>query len=392
MPTKKPASISQMFAPASQNQEVLKLQDRVEELEDELRQLRSQDLDSDVKETLEEQIQELAQQLAQQGGQHHISLAQIQPDPEQPRTIFPSIVIQARAKSLREEGQQSPVILIPQADNWYKLFDGELRWRSASQAGLTTLRAVFLTQEALDKLDKAAIFDRQLTTSLQSEKLHPFDLANGLAKLLIMRHPQLNGQIKAIPSLLNASIQRLRRSGEITELETVAIADQDVQQEWIKRVCISEAEHWILEGILSKQLNPVSINSNVFTLLNLPDDLQSAIRTEGLEGSKVLELKKISGKSLNVDEGVALDLRTELLHEIVQQGLSLDKIRSKVRSIIQAHKDSQQPPKPLDLLQRLSSVPKQLKQAKVWEDTKKRQKLERLLNELEKLLPSSEVT
>jgi ParB family chromosome partitioning protein len=386
MPTKKPASISQMFAPASQNQEVLQLQDRVEELEDELRQLRSQELDSNVRTALEEQIQELAQQLAQQGGEHYISLDQIQPDSDQPRTVFPPTVIQARAKSLLEEGQHSPIILIPQTDGGYKLFDGELRWRSAPQAGLTTLRAVFLTQEALDKLDKAAVFDRQLTTSLQSEKLHPFDLANGLVKLMVMRHPQLNEQVKSIPSLLNAIIQRLRRSREIAELEAMTISDQNVQQEWIEKVCTSETERWILEVILSKQLNPVSINSNVFTLLNLPEDLQSVVRTEGLEGSKVLELKKISGKNLNIEEEEAIDLRTKLIHEVIHQGLSLDKIRSKVKATLQMHKDSQQQPKPLDLSQRLSSIPKQLKQAKVWEDAKKRQKLEKLLNELEGLL------
>jgi ParB family transcriptional regulator, chromosome partitioning protein len=386
MPAKKPALISQMFAPASQNQEVLQLQDRVEELEDELRQLRSQELNSHEKKALEEQIQELAQQLAQQGGEHQIPLSQIQPDSDQPRTVFPPTVIQARAKSLREEGQHSPIILIPQSENWYKLFDGELRWRSAPQAGLTKLRAVFLTQEALDRLDKAAIFDRQLTTSLQSEKLHPFDLANGLIKLMVMRYPPLSEQIKSIPSLLNAIIQRLRRSGEIAELETIAISDQNVQQEWIEKVCTSEIEHWILEVILSKQLNPVSVNSNVFTLLNLPEDLQAVIRSEGLEGSKVLELKKVSGKNLNVDEETATELRTKLTYEAVQQGLSLSSIRSRVKAVLQTQKDLQQSPTFLDLSQRLSSIPKQLKQAKVWEDAKKRQKLEKLLNDLEGLL------
>ena len=59
---------------------VLQLQDQVEELENELRQLRSQELDSNVRTALEEQIQ----QLAQQGGEHHVALVQIQPDSDQP--------------------------------------------------------------------------------------------------------------------------------------------------------------------------------------------------------------------------------------------------------------------------------------------------------------------
>ncbi len=386
MAAKKPASISQMFAPASQNQEVLQLQDKVEELEDELRKLRAQELNSDVKTALEAQIQELGQQLAQQGGEHLIALEQIQPDPDQPRTVFPPTVIQARAKSLREEGQQSPIILIPQAEGWYKLFDGELRWRSAPKANLTTLRAVFLTQDALDNLDKAAIFDRQLTTSLQSEKLHPFDLANGLVKLMVMRQPQLKEQIDSIPNLLNAIIQRLRRSGEIAELEDIAIADQSTQQEWIQRVCALESERLILEVILSKQLNPVSINSNVFPLLNLPEDLQSVIRTEGLAGSKVLELKRISGKTLDLEEDAARELRMRLTQEVIEQGLSLDKIRSKVKSTLQPQIEARDEQKPLDLSERLLSIPKQIKRAKIWEDAKKRQKLEKLLNELEGLL------
>lgn len=386
MATKKPAQISQMFASVSQNQEVLQLRDRVDELESELSQLRSQELDSSEKETLEQQIQELAHQLAQQGGEHHVPLDRIHPDPNQPRTVFPQALIQARAKSLREEGQHSPIILIPQAEGEYKLFDGELRWRSAPLAGLTELRAVFLTQEAFEKVDKAAIFDRQLTTSLQSEKLHPFDLANGLVKLMVMRHPELNKQVEVIPNLLNATIQRLRRTGEIGELETIAIADQVTQQTWIEKACSSEAERWILETILSKQLNPVSINSNVFPLLNLPLDLQSVIRTEGLEGSKVLELKRISGKSLNIDEEAATDIRVKLTQEVIGQKLALDPIRAKVKEILQAYKESKPTNKQSELTQRLVSIPKQLKLAKVWEDPQKKQKLEKLLSELEKLL------
>lgn len=169
-------------------------------------------------------------------------------------------------------------------------------------------------------------------------------------------------------------------------METIAIADQVTQQIWIEKACSSEAESWILETILSKQLNPVSINSNVFPLLNLPDDLQAVIRTEGLEGSKVLELKRISGKSLNIDEEAATDIRVKLMQEVIEQKLALEPIRAKVKEILQAYKQSKSTNKHSELTQRLSNIPKQLKQAKVWEDPQKKQKLKKLLSELEKLL------
>ena len=96
---------------------------------------------------------------------------------------------------------------------------------------------------------------------------------------VVLRYPELGEQGDAIPSILNAAIQRLRRTGEIEKLESVAIADQTTQKQWIEKACTSDAEEWILGIILSKQFNPVSINSNVFSLLNLPEDLQSAICT-----------------------------------------------------------------------------------------------------------------
>ncbi len=231
---------------------------------------------------------------------------------------------------MREEGQQSPIIVIPQ-EGWYKLFDGELRWRSAQLIGMQTLRAVYLTQEALDNLDKADIFDRQLTTSIQSEKLHPLDLANGLIKLMIYRYPDLQEQASEIPSLLNAAIQRMKRNQKVRELDAIRIADSAIQQDWLDRAGFASVEEqWIFAVILGKQLNPVSINSNVFPLLQLPPDLQNAVRTEGIESSKVLELKKLSARQLDADEDTALKIRVEVTRQAVQERLSLSQIRTLV--------------------------------------------------------------
>ena len=382
-----------MFAGVAQNQEVLQLRDRVEELEIELRSLQSQKLNPNEKAALDQQMQVFAQQLAAQGGEHLIPIDQIQSDPNQPRTVFPTTVISARAKSLREDGQLSPIILIPQ-EKGYRLFDGEVRWRSAPLAEMEALRAVFLTQEALKKLDKIALFDHQLVTSLQSEKLHPFDLANALVKLIVARYPALGDQIANIPSLLNAVIQRLRRSGQIAELEEIMIKDEVSQSRWIETVCRpnitdetneAEAQRQILSTILDKQLNPITINSNVFTLLNLPDDLQVAIRTEGLEGSKILELKKLSAKNLEVGEVEAAKIRTQLTQDVIEQKLSLEQIRKQVKALIQSQKTVKEQSQQV-LSQRLVEVPKRLKQAKVWMDSKKKVELEKLLDRLEKLL------
>ena len=319
-------ALSKQFASVGAVQQEF-TQERIEELEEEIRQLKNRVDNDPQKKALNQKLEALGAQLAQQNGEHEIPFEKIKPDPDQPRTVFPQELIQARAKSLREEGQLSPAIVIPQ-DGWYLLFDGEMRWRSGTLAGLTALRCVFLTQNALDSLDKTALFDRQLTTSIQSEKLHPFDLANSLLKLIILKHPDLQTWTEEIPNILGAAIQRLKRSGKVTELDAIRIAGREQQQQWLSESGLSsEEELQIFSVILDKQLNPVSVSSNAFTLLNLTPDLQEVIRTTGLEGSKILEIKRLSPKLLNTNDANARKLRAELIQKVVQHKLSLSQIR-----------------------------------------------------------------
>ncbi|MDX2100025.1 MAG: ParB N-terminal domain-containing protein [Leptolyngbyaceae cyanobacterium bins.59] len=334
---KQPVGMAQRFASVNQNQQIFELNNRIEDLEEELRHLRSNPPSEGEKEALNQQLEALASQLAQQSGEYHIPFDQIQPDPEQPRTVFPQDLIIARVKSLQERGQLSPVIVIPK-EGWYQLFDGELRWRSGSAAGLKTLRCVFLTQENLDALDRTALFDRQLTTSIQSEKLHPFDLANALTKLMVMQYPELAPQVQEIPNLLGAVNQRLKRSGKAADLESIRIADRSTQKNWLESLGLLQMEElWILSSILDKQLNPISVSSNIFPLLNLPTDLQAVIRETGLEGSKILELKRLSPRLLNVSEEVATQIRKEITATILKNRASLSQIRKLVSQTIQEH-------------------------------------------------------
>jgi ParB family transcriptional regulator, chromosome partitioning protein len=326
-------ALSKQFAAVGAAQQEF-TQERIEELEAEIRQLKTKLDDEPQKQVLNQKLEALGTQLAQQNGEHEIPFDQIKPDPEQPRTVFPQELLQARAKSLREEGQLSPIILIPQ-EGWYLLFDGELRWRSGSLAGLTTLRSVLLTQEALDHLDRTAVFDRQLTTSIQSEKLHPFDLANSLIKLILLKHPELKPLTGDIPNLLGAAIQRLKRNGKAAELDTIRIAERSQQQEWLQTAGLNSPEELqIFAVLLDKQLNPVSVSSNIFSLLNLAPDLQEAVRTTGLEGSKILAIKRISPKHLNIEEEAAQKLRVELVEEAMRDKLSLSQIRAWVNQKI----------------------------------------------------------
>lgn len=381
-------ALSKQFATVGTVQQEF-TQERIEELEEEIKQLKTK-LDHDPqKQVLNQKLEALGAQLAQQNGEHEIPLDKIKPDPEQPRTVFPQELLQARAKSLREEGQLSPVIVIPQ-EGWYLLFDGELRWRSSPLAGLATLRSVFLTQEALDNLDRTALFDRQLTTSIQSEKLHPFDLANSLIKLMLLKHPELKPISEEIPNLLGAAIQRLKRNGKAAELDTIRIAEREQQEEWLTTSGLTSPEELkIFLVLLDKQLNPISVSSNVFPLLNLTSDLQEVVRSTGLEGSKVLAIKRLSPKHLNIKEESARKLRAELVQEVMEEKLSLSQIKAwvnqKIRESNPAPPTLQKESKADVAIQAIQSIaPKRIEKARLVELQKilqaKLQEINTLLN------------
>lgn len=85
------------------------------------------------------------------------------------------------------------------------------------------------------------------------------------------------------------------------------------------------------------QLNPISINNNIFPLLKLADDLKTAVRVEGLESSKARELNKLSSKQLNMNEAQALAIRTQATEIVIQKSLSLNQTRSLIQDLIRQY-------------------------------------------------------
>ena len=153
---------------------------------------------------------------------------------------------------------------------------------------------------------------------------------------MVLHHPALKDQIEEIPNLLSATVQRLKRNDKATELDSIRIAEREEQKAWLETAGLNSAEEkWILSTLLDKQLNPISISSNVFPLLNLPADLQNTIRETGLEGSKVLELKRLSPKFLGVDQKTAEKIRSQITQKVLQDKLSLSQIKKLVHQTIQ---------------------------------------------------------
>ncbi|TMA41114.1 MAG: ParB/RepB/Spo0J family partition protein [Deltaproteobacteria bacterium] len=107
-----------------------------------------------------------------------VPLADVQPNPDQPRKHFAPDKLAELADSIKARGLLQPII-VRRVESGYQLLAGERRFRAAQLAGLDKLPALIRTDD--DPLEVALI------ENLQREDLSPLEEAEGLA-LLIERH------------------------------------------------------------------------------------------------------------------------------------------------------------------------------------------------------------
>ena len=110
-------------------------------------------------------------------GLAHIPIAQIQPNPLQPRKTFNEASIEELARSVREHGIVQPIVVTRSGDR-YKIIAGERRFRAAQKAGLSHIPAVI--KEMLLDGDALQI---ALIENIQREDLNPMEEAHAYFQL-----------------------------------------------------------------------------------------------------------------------------------------------------------------------------------------------------------------
>jgi ParB family transcriptional regulator, chromosome partitioning protein len=99
-----------------------------------------------------------------------IPIADIDPNPDQPRRAFEPAALDVLAESIRVHGVLQPVVVRRAVDR-YELVVGERRWRASKQAGLASIPAVVLEIDPRDRLEVA------LVENVQRRDLNPIELA-----------------------------------------------------------------------------------------------------------------------------------------------------------------------------------------------------------------------
>jgi ParB family chromosome partitioning protein len=105
-----------------------------------------------------------------------LPIAEIQPNPLQPRTVFDAAHLEELANSIETHGIIQP-LLVRRKDAQYELIAGERRLRAAKLAGLAEVPAI-IQDHADDRILEIALIE-----NIQREDLNPMETAQALHRL-----------------------------------------------------------------------------------------------------------------------------------------------------------------------------------------------------------------
>jgi len=132
-----------------------------------------------IDEIFKEKEEELADDLFDVNtakGMVNISLSRLIPNPNQPRKTFYEQTILELAKSIKEQGVLSPIIVRPRGDK-YEIIAGERRYKAAREAGLKEIPAL------IRKVSNGEARIISLIENIQREDLNDIDRASALRDL-----------------------------------------------------------------------------------------------------------------------------------------------------------------------------------------------------------------
>ncbi len=107
-----------------------------------------------------------------------IPLDQIQPNADQPRSLFDEESLQELATSIREVGIIQPITLRQTAENRFQIIAGERRWRASQMAGMKTIPAYIRT------IKDENVMEMALVENIQREDLNAIEIALAYEHLL----------------------------------------------------------------------------------------------------------------------------------------------------------------------------------------------------------------
>lgn len=192
-----------------------------------------------------------------------VPVANVRPNPYQPRRHFDEEGMASLAASIRELGVLQPVLVREIEVDQFELIAGERRWRAARRAGHQTIPVIVQEATDLHSLEQA------LVENLHREDLNPIEEATAYQQLIDefgYTHEQVAGRVgKSRVTVTNTlrllqlppGVQRALAEGSLTAGHARALLgtpDRALQETLAKRIVTEGLSVRAVEGLVRREL------------------------------------------------------------------------------------------------------------------------------------------
>ncbi|CAN5224593.1 ParB/RepB/Spo0J family partition protein [soil metagenome] len=189
-----------------------------------------------------------------------LPIAQVSPNPRQPREIFDEDAMAELVHSIKEVGLLQPVVVRPTGKDTYELIMGERRWRASQKAGSETIAAIVRETADEDLLRDA------LLENLHRSQLNPLEEAAAyqqlledfgctheeLAERIGRSRPQISNTLRLLR--LTPAVQRRVAAGVLSAGHAralVSVSNPEIQERLATRVVAEGLSVRALEEIVT---------------------------------------------------------------------------------------------------------------------------------------------
>jgi ParB family chromosome partitioning protein len=287
-------------------------------------------------------------------------IEQINLPKSQPRRYFDEEKLQSLANSIKELGLLEPIVVRKIEYNKYELIAGERRLKACKKAELDYIAVNIIS------VDDTTANQIRLVENLQREDLNIYEETIGILELLaILLKTDTQNVVYILHRMLDEDKGKVPHN-VMGNTESITI------QEFFSKL-----------GKITWQ----SFISNRLPILKLPEDIKEILSSGKLEYTKAIAISKIK------DE----EKRVEVLKQVINEKLSLSKIKELVNKVLKEIGESKVKDKNISTkeitarLVKISSFNKSQSTLRlILEDTRKLNELDKLTKKILELLESVE--
>ena len=229
---------------------------------------------------------------------------QIEPNPNQPRTVFDTVRLQELAASIQANGIIQPLI-VRKIGEKYHLIAGERRWRASRLAGLKEVPVV------VADIDDNRVLEVALIENIQREDLNPIEMAVAFERLandLGLSHEEIGKRTGKDRTTITNMLRLLRLPVEVQLLVAerrlsmgharaiVGLPSDELQREVASQAAAQGLSVRQVEQMAQKLMKPAE-PKKVEEPTPIDPNVKAAIgELEGALGTRVRILEKAPGK------------------------------------------------------------------------------------------------